>query len=306
MMDFKKLKKTFLWVAVCILIGELAFGAIVILTDVWNIHIGKIQLTLLMLAVFLFVGVNNLFRIEYGKQSVRNFAWLSLGANAVGLLIGVLLIWEALPTVEYVRKTVPSYYGLSVDREIAVMSVFVKLALVALSLGAAGFWTSNVLSIRETVKPVKPLKVTAVVCEIYTCAYAIILTLIGYENLNYNSDLLRWSQLSGLAGFAFVVTALAAWIISRTTGKKQIAKAGGETTDAAIREMIEKEVRERLAAEKEKERVAALPPLQSDDMPPTVARDNELKIDTTMSKKELGNDAQEDVEVGKTEDSGRE
>ena len=290
MMDFKKLKKTFLWVAVCILIGELAFGAIVILTDVWNIHIGKIQLTLLMLAVFLFVGVNNLFRIEYGKQSVRNFAWLSLGANAVGLLIGVLLVWEALPTVEYVRKTVPSYYGLSVDREIAVMSVFVKLALVALSLGAAGFWTSNVLSIRETVKPVKPLKVTAVVCEIYTCAYAIILTLIGYENLNYNSDLLRWSQLSGLAGFAFVVTALAAWIISRTTGKKQIAKA----------------VRERLAAEKEKERVAALPPLQSDDMPPTVARDNELKIDTTMSKKELEGDMQKEIEVKTTEDSGQE
>ena len=305
-MDFKKLKKTFLWAAVCILIGEFAFGAFVILTGFWDIHIGKIQLTFLMLAAFLFIGVNNFLRIEHGNQAVRGLARLSFGANAVGLLLGILLVWEALPTVEYVRRTIPTYYGLGMDREIAVMSVFVKLALVALSLGAAGFWTSNVLSIRETVKPVKPLKITAVVCEVYTCAYAIVLTLIGYENLRYDEYLLKWSQLSGLAGLAFVVTALAAWIISRTTGKKQIAKAGGETTDAAIREMREKEVRERLAAEKEKERVAALPPLQSDDMPPTVARDNELKIETTISKKELEGDMQEEIEVKTTEDSGQE
>ena len=43
--------------------------------------------------------------------------------------------------------------------------------------------------------------------------------------------------------------------------------------------MVEKEVQQRMAAERAKQERDAMPPLQSEDMAPTVSRDNEVKLD---------------------------
>ena len=278
---YNQVKKTFLWSAVVILIGELIVGAIMILTGAWNVMIGKIQLTFLLLGVFLFVGVNNFVRIEKGTSLVRGLAWISLISNLIWLVLGSLIIWEVLPVVEMVSKNVANYYGVSRSTTIAVMSVFSKIALVAAGLGAAGFWTSNVLAIRETVKPVKPLKITAAICELYCSGFEILIVLIGFENINYDENLLRWTQLSGLAGFAFVITALAALIISRSNREKDSTESSirdDKQMQATIQEMVEKEVQERMKAEREKAEKKDLPPLQAEDMPPVVKRDGEVKL----------------------------
>lgn len=51
----QKIRKIFLKFAVWILIAELVLGAILILMGKWNVSIGKIQGTFLILALTLFV-----------------------------------------------------------------------------------------------------------------------------------------------------------------------------------------------------------------------------------------------------------
>ena len=274
---YKKIRKAFLWTGVTILIGELVLGAILILTGGWSVGVGRAQFTFFLLGVYLFVGVNNFVRIEKGDSVTRGLAWMSLGSNLVALLFGILLLWEVIPFVEYVDKTLSGYLGGNHTFQAAVPSIYSKMALVVLSLGMAGFWISNVLSIRETVKPVKPLKITAVICEIYCSGFVIVMTMIGFENLSYDENLLKWSQLSGLAALAFIITALAALIISRTNHVKNdndgVLMQNDKEIQTTIQEMVEKEVQERLKTELGKTNNETVPPLQSNDMPPIVRRE---------------------------------
>ena len=275
----KQLKKAFLWMAVIILIGEFLFGALVILAnDLWTPTLGKVQASFLLLAVALFIGINNLTRIEERKPSVSGLAWLSLTANVVWLVLGILLIWGMVPAVDEYKIRVGSVYIAA-----GTASVWVKLCSVASNLGIGGFLMSNVFAIKETVKQVKPLKIAAAVCWLYVSVFAIIVTFA--ETGNY-SDWGKWFALSGLAGLAFVVLSIVALIVSRTNAKKE-AGAGkqisSEEMQSTIQEMVEKEVQARLAAEKKKE-TESRPPLQAEDTSGSASQDKKAKIETHKSE----------------------
>ena len=284
----KEMRRVFLWIAVCILIGEVIIGAVLILTQSWNDIIGKLMGTMALAAIALFVGINNFIRIEKGDAIVRGLAWTSFVMNIIWLVMAVLMVWEVPPFIwqEEVRHISGGidYY----TREITAMG---RVMMVAISVAVAGFWTSNVLEIKETVKPVKPLKVTAVVCELYCCIYYIFYAIFGLDQTGLNSDWGRWSALSGLAGLAFVVTALAALIVSKVNRKKEkvaaLSPQDSPEIQATIRDMVEKEVQARLEQERVKSEQAATPPLQADDMPPTVSHDGEVKI---MERPEVQNE----------------
>ena len=261
----QKTRKIFLKVAVWILIAELALGAFIILGGAWDISIMKIQGSFLILALVLFVSVNNFIRIEKGDKTVRLFALIGFISNLVWALFALLLIWEALPFnwAEQVAQTSVynsrSYYVTKYH-----MTFFAIIMLIAGYTAAAGFWISNVLSIKETIKSVKPLKITAIVCIAYIWAFGTIITPMEPE---FN-DVVRLYMLSGLAGLAFGVTALAALIISKTnktkavelnTGKIESATKPVQKSDAELRaeieekvrrEMIEKEVRAEMETKK--------------------------------------------------------
>ena len=247
----KKARKVFLWMAVWILIGELALGAILILTQSWDISVAKIQGTFLILAIALFVSVNNFIRMEKGDKKVQLFALISFISNIVWVILSVLLMWEALPfywteaAQEYSRY-MERYYSVTIYH----MTFWSMMMVIAISSSAAGFWISNIMTIKETIKVVKPLKITAIVCVVYGWVFGVVVTL---AELDYY-DAERFYQLSSLAGIAFVVTALAAVIISRTNRKKvevknevRVAKTDdelrAEIEEKVRREMIEKEVR---------------------------------------------------------------
>ena len=144
------------------------------------------------------------------------------------------------------------------------MTFYAVIMLISSYAAAAGFWVSNILSIKETIKLVKPLKITAVVCILYLWIFETIITPVEPEF----KDIERLYQLAGLAGLAFGITALAALIVSKTN-KKKVAESsavmnGASTqftpkTEAELRaeieekvrrEMIEKEVRAKMEAEK--------------------------------------------------------
>lgn len=259
----KKMRKVFLWAAVWILIGELALGAILILAQSWNISVGKIQGTFLILALVLFVGVNNFIRMENGDKKMQVFALIGFISNIIWALLAILLIWEALPFYweeevremsEYARM---GYYSYTKYH----MTFFSMLMVVAACSAAAGFWISNIMAIKETIKTVKPLKITAIVCIFYGWVYGVISTVAELEY----SDAPQLHQLSALAGLAFCATALAAWIISRTNDKDRKNENGkirrikteeelrAEIEEQVRREMIEKEVRAKYENDKAKD-----------------------------------------------------
>ncbi|MBR5939050.1 hypothetical protein IKZ77_00665, partial [Candidatus Saccharibacteria bacterium] len=186
-----------------------------------------------------------------GDKKVQLFALISFISNIVWVILSVLLMWEALPfhwteaAQEYSRY-MEHYYSVTMYH----MTFWSMMMAIAISSSAAGFWISNIMTIKETIKVVKPLKITAIVCVVYGWIFGVVVTL---AELDYY-DTERFYQLSSLAGIAFVVTALAAVIISGTNRKKvevknevKVAKTDdelrAEIEEKVRREMIEKEVR---------------------------------------------------------------
>ena len=264
-----KIKKGFLWTAVCLLIGGFVLGAIAILLrqsadDATMIRITKLLSTMAVLTFVLFVGVNNCIRMEKGNNVVQILALIGLVTGTLAAILGILMIWEVMPTVVWNTgggcTTDVIYKCVNVVHY--VPSVWAKILSILISLAGAGFWISNVMSIKETIKVVKPLKIASVICETYTAIYTIVVVFSNYEIAVQMPTL---STLTGFLGFAFVVMAPVAWIISRTTDKKQAASNASANvqvntpkTDAELRaeieekvrrEMIEKEVRAKMGAD---------------------------------------------------------
>lgn len=263
LIKIQKVRKAFLWVAVWILIAELIGGAILILTGSQSVAFGKIQLTFLVLALILFVGVNNFIRIENGSRTAQCFAIMSFVCNIIWGVLAIIIIWEVVPfllTKETVRTSYSGYsYTVAIGYHLTGWGIS---ALIALYAAGAGFWISNILAIPETVKSVKLLKITAIVSIVYLWVFGTVITPMELEF----KDIEKFAQLAGLASLAFVVTAATALIISVTSkGKSNKSKAingdgsaelmakteaelRAEIEEKVRREMIEKEVRERLGA----------------------------------------------------------
>lgn len=256
--NIQKTRKIFLKFAVWILIAELVFGAVLILTESWDIAIGRIQGTFLILSLVLFVGVNNFIRIEKGNRTTQVFALIGFISSLIWGVLAFLLMWEIVPfhwTEEVMRTSSYSSYSYPVTKY--HMTFYAKAMLLSAFAAAGGFWISNVLSIKETIKIVKPLKVTAIVCIMYLWVFGTIITPIEPEF----KDVEKLYQLAGLAGLAFWITVLAALIISKTNREKKTelkaqptpkteAELRAEIEEKVRREMMEKEVREKMEAEK--------------------------------------------------------
>ena len=240
--NIKKIKKGFLWTAVCILIGEAIIGAILILVQSFNDVLGRVMGTFAACAIMLFFGVNNFSKMEKGDRIVQIFALVSLVFNFIWLILGIMLIWEVTPFVENTGKYSYQLTGLA------------KGLLVAINIAFMCFLVSNVWSIKETLKPVRPLKITAIICALYCGIYYAVMTLGDVRGVNDG----RWHALTGLAVLTFIVMALAASIVSKSGAKKNEKNMDGGVSDvnnaemqAKIQEMVEKEVQERLKKEKE-------------------------------------------------------
>ena len=242
-----KIRKGFLWAGICLLIGGFALGAIVILASAYNETVGRIFATMVILTAVFFVGVNNFIRIEKGTKPIQGLALTGLISGIAAAILLLLLVWEVVPIYEPNRICMYSYRCNAYTNFTAA----VKITAILISLAGAGFWLSNVLTIEETIKAVKPLKITSVVCESYCSIFAIVAVFMTEIPTNI-------AALSGFVGFAFVVTALAALIISKTSKNKQSTKPAAPKTEEELRaeieekvrrEMIEKEVREKMGAE---------------------------------------------------------
>lgn len=260
----QKTRKIFLKFAVWILIAELVFGAILILMGSWDIAIGKVQGTFLILALILFVSVVDFVSIENGNRLIQIFALMGFISNLIWGIFAFLLMWEIVPfywTEEIMHTS--SYSKHMYSSTVFHLTFYTKIMLISYFAAISGLLISRTLAIKENVKPVKPLKITAVICAAYLWIFGTIAVIIELDF----KDAEKFYQLAGLAGLALVVTVLAALIISKTNSKKvaeqTIAVSGvaaqfapktetelrAEIEEKVRREMIEKEVRARMEAE---------------------------------------------------------
>lgn len=238
----KSIRKVILWMAVCILIGELVVGVILVLAQSFNEAIGKLMGTFALCALALFVSVNNFSVIEKGKSAAQGFAIVGLISNVTWLLFAILLIWGFVPFMEMT--------GTGFIK--SELSIFARLLIVSVDIALVCFCVSNVLMIEETLKPVKPLKITAIVCVMYCGIYAMIVSITGFS---FNSDP-RWYILYSIGMLGFIVMTIAASTISKSGKKRQKENVNINTeilnddaVQAKIQEMVEKEVQARIAVQ---------------------------------------------------------
>ena len=151
----------------------------------------------------------------------------------------------------YTSSYTPVTYGIS---------IMTKIMVVSACIASIGFWVSNILVIKDRIKAIKPLKITAIICQVYCSAF--IMVLIFAWPVSLNKDMIKWVELYGLATSGFVIAALAAWIISRTHKNVELAAVSEEPKadkPVAKDEVIEKAVTEEIKTTEVVQEPAATP-----------------------------------------------
>ncbi|MBR3179952.1 hypothetical protein IKF57_00250 [Candidatus Saccharibacteria bacterium] len=231
------LRKYVLKTAIWVLVGAVIVGAFTILfggSDSGVIML-KFMGTLFIVALMLMISVNNFRMVTTEIPVVQIFALVGLFSNLLWGALWTLLCWNP----EW-SNTCSGYSMYSNCEE----SMLIKFAMAFSYLSFLGFVCSNVMNMYEGEKKnmIRPLKITAVVCVIYEMLYLTVVVFAGYNSIEGELSA-RLAMLASFVGFAWFFIVIAAFIISR--GEKN--RAGLE--EKVRREMIEKEVREKLEAE---------------------------------------------------------
>lgn len=279
LMKIENIRKWILRIGIWMLVGGVVLGATMILvggTSSGEI-IGKFMGTLFIVALMMMISVNNFKLIASRDATIQVFALVGLVSNLVWAVFWVLLCWNPdwFTQQVTVNDCVGRYNHCGSSTR---MSFITKIALIASFLSALGFANSNVWAIYEGNKKgmIRPLKITAIICAIYVVIYLTIMALFDFD---YSSEVSgRFGALAGFMGFVWFVIVITAAILSKNENNKREAMVRKEkdekaakydqfTMDRSVkseeelraeieeqvrREMIEKEVRARMEAERSK------------------------------------------------------
>lgn len=214
--------------------------------------------------------------LEKGEGIAKILAMVGLGACAVAVLLGLLVTWEIIPFVEITGAFTSG------------VSVMGKLMLVAMTTTFAATGGALVSIIEENGDSIVPLKYTALGCGI--CFWLVTTLMIFVDASSSETLYTKGLPLSGVMLSAFVVTCMVALLMSwfnrrdridnaiANIGKKPIIDNSEDniSSNSGLDDIIEKTVEQRIAKEKE---LAARPPLQADDMAPTVSHRGGVRIE---------------------------
>lgn len=228
-----KTRKIFQKITVGLVIGLFALLAVFIIVGVNNNEvIVKIFSLLTVWVISILIAMSNFKCIEKKQRMAQFFSIVSLATCAIWMVISSV---NALVDNEWMSTPLAKFLSIVSDTMLC---------------GLFGAW---IVTVKENGGPIKPLKITALSCLAFVWFYAILMVLARVEDLNPT-----FTALAGLAMVAFMVTwAMAASISKRNNKEKldKVADAGAQSLNTEdmqkqIREMVEKEVQERLKAER--------------------------------------------------------
>lgn len=278
----ENVRKYVLKSAVWVLVGAVVMGAFLILFggNGSGEIIGKFMGTLFIIGLMMMISVNNFRRITSENSTVQVFALIGLCSNVMWAILWTLLCWNPEWALDCAGSRCRGYNCPAYMADVAVsctQSMLIKFASAFSYLSALGFIGSNVLSIYEGNKKdlIRPLKIAAVVCATYEMLYFTIMAFVGFDRFSYNDASERFLALAGFVGFAWIIIVIVALILSKSEKNKRLAQeevikkeepkqevVSNKKTDEELRaeieeqvrrEMIEKEVRARMEAERTKE-----------------------------------------------------
>ena len=244
---FKKVRQVFLKVIVGVIIGEIILTAFLIILGSANEIVGKFMVTLLVIAIAMFIAMSCFKCIEKKHSVAQVLSLITLGAEVFWLIFQILEIWEVIPMFETVVGG--GLFGVEMTSVARFISIISNIMIFSLF----GAWIS---SIEENGGPIKPLKITALSCDAYIWIYTMVAIL---ADLNFNNAGALYG-LYGLACVSLIITWISAGAISSRNRKEKINKTveksngvdlNSEEMQAQIREMVEKEVKARMAAGEE-------------------------------------------------------
>ena len=274
--SLKGVKNVFRNIAIWTLIGGIVLGGILIMFGDTNSSdvIGRIMGTFFVLGLAMLVSTIAMSRLDNDNASVQAFALLGLISNAIWFILWTILIWITGQDSVYSLHYLYSF-----------ATTFSALAL----FGLVGSLTLGMFE-GDKKNIIRPLKITSVVCFGIVSLHSIISSFILGENLSklfLDETWARFSALAGFTSFAWLITLIIAGVNSsseKTRVRKEEKKAAklaaaqaaanaqaaaqaqaaapaasktddelrAEIEEQVRREMIEKEVRARLAKELKK------------------------------------------------------
>lgn len=229
-------RKIILRVGVWTLIGGVIMGAVLILIGGESESseiIVKVMGTMFIVALTLMVSTNNFRRITSENVSAVVFALIGLICNLVCATLWIILCWDPMKFIE-------RGYGLFGFG----ISGITKAAVAFTLLSILGLLGSNTMAIYEGEKRgvIKPLKITATVCAVYTIGYSIVM--IFRSDFGMTEIESRFGILAGFTAFVGIIIVIAAMVV-----------AGGEKRRRAEEERMD---RERKSEEYEKAVIASV------------------------------------------------
>ena len=230
------------------LIAGLVIGAVTILIGGLDSIFAKIQGSFLIVVLILLVSANNFRRMEKGNKPIQLFSLIGFISNYICGIFALLIVWEIVQPQwpEEVMHTI-SYSEISYSTTTYHLTIYAMIMLISAYAAAAGFLISNILSIKETIKLVKPLKITAVVCIVYLWAIGTITAPIEPENESISNLLL----IAVLAWTIFPITTIDAFIISKINKDKAVSVDIAPTKDVTQPTIKQKTNQERSSKKKQ-------------------------------------------------------
>ena len=207
----------------------------------------KISGTVFVFALLSLFSMNNVFRLESERKSVKYLSVVVLISNIFWSLPWILIIWNvfglAMCTETVIRYTYS--YSQCPESYYDVMRFIYQLAGTAGIISLTVTVVANLLHIKDYSMAIKYLRISGISSAIFLGVY--FLPSIWFSEANYISD--TWRLIAVVAiifAFSTIVTPI---LVKITRNKLERATPAPQMDEARLRQEIEAEVRAKIAQE---------------------------------------------------------
>ncbi|MBR3122296.1 hypothetical protein IKF28_02530 [Candidatus Saccharibacteria bacterium] len=236
----------------------------------------KLQLVFWVIAGLLTSAVFGSWSAVKGDQFAKVLALVGICFSVIAAILQFLLIFGVVPMYE----ASSDLYSLSFGGPSMVLKIMTTCFVTAVT----AIVLSLVVCIDENGDMIMPSKVVAIVCGLSFWVCMIFVIFAGTSG-DVAMLVTKALPLAGMMMSCFAISTGVAVVLSWSNRRDKIDKLlAGPVKEASetYQKVLDIQDEERARLAKEKAKLDAMPPLQSEDMAPTVSHDGEVKVDSGM------------------------